>query len=248
MVEAARRLVSLGRAARNKVKIRTRQPLAEVLAVTRNRSLPRQEEILEHVREELNVKGVRFVSDPGAYVRYEVKPRFDRLGPKYGKEVQAIARAVTQMDPLGVLKALDAQGGVSVQIGEEPGSDLVVLTLDEVEVRMHTEAGYAAEGMAGEFAILDTQVSPELEREGRARELVHHIQQLRKDEGLELADRIVLFVEGEGLDELVSEHSEYLLRETLGVDLRREVPPTLTPREVRLDGAAARIALQRANG
>ncbi|MGH2628544.1 MAG: DUF5915 domain-containing protein, partial [Anaerolineales bacterium] len=245
LVTGARRLVSLGRAARNKVKIRTRQPLAGVVAVTRNPALAAQEELLEHVREELNVKGVRFVSEPGAYVRYEVKPRFDRLGPKYGKEVQAIARAVTQMDPLGVLKALDAQGGVSVQIGEEPGSDLLFLGPDDVEVRMHTEAGYAAEGMAGEFAILDTQLSPDLEREGRARELVHHVQQLRKDEGLDLADRIVLFVEGEGLEEVLAAHREYLLRETLGVDLKEKVPSGVAGREVRLDGLFARIALRK---
>jgi len=245
LVEAARRLVSLGRAARNKVKIRTRQPLAEVMAVTRSRTLPGQDEMLEHVREELNVKRVRFVSDAGPYVRYEVKPRFDRLGPKYGKDVPAIARAVGAMDPAGVLKALEARGGVPVQIGEEPGTDLVVLTPDEVEIRLHTEAGYAAEGMAGEFAILDTQVGPALEQEGRARELIHHIQQLRKDEGLALADRIVLFIEGEGLDELLREHGGYLLRETLGVDLKGEVPAGVPAREVRLDGATARIALRK---
>ena len=248
LVEGARRLVSLGRAARNKVKIRTRQPLAEVVAVTRTPDLPRQEEMLEHVREELNVKRVRFVSDAGPYVRYEVKPRFDRLGPKYGKDVQAIARALTKMDPVGVMKALSGQGGVPVQIGEEPGSDLVVLAPEELEVRMHTEAGYAAEGMAGEFAILDTQVSPALEREGQARELVHHVQQLRRDEGLDLADRIVLYVEGNGLDELLREHREYVLRETLGTELRGKVPPTLTAREVHLDGVAARIAVKKVEG
>ncbi|HEV8340641.1 MAG TPA: isoleucine--tRNA ligase [bacterium] len=245
LVEAARRLVSLGRAARNKVKIRTRQPLAGVVAVTRNPGLPAEEELLEHVREELNVKRVRFVSDPGAYVRYDVKPRFDRLGPKYGKEVQAIARAVTRMDPLGVLKALEARGGVSVQIGEEPGSDLLLLGPDEVEVRMHTEAGYAAEGLGGEFAILDTQISPDLEHEGKARELIHHVQQLRKDEGLDLADRIVLFVAGEGLEEVLAAHRDYLLRETLSVDLKEELPAGVAGREVRLDGASARIALRK---
>ncbi len=245
LVGAGRRLVSLGRAARNKVKIRTRQPLAGVVAVTRHQGLRAQEELLEHVREELNVKSVRFVSDPGAYVRYEVKPRFDRLGPKYGKEVQAIARAVTQMDPLGVLKALEGQGGVAVQIGEEPGTGLIVLTSEEVEVRMHTEAGYAAEGMAGEFVILDTQLSSDLEREGQARELVHHVQQLRKEEGLDLADRILLFVEGEGLRDVLTAHRDYVLRETLGVDLQEKVPSGVAGREVRLDGVSARIALRK---
>lgn len=247
LVAAARRLVSLGRAARNKVKIRTRQPLPEVLAVTRSTDLPRQAEMLDHVRDELNVKQVRFISDAGPYVRYDIKLRFDRLGPKYGKDVQAIARAVTGMDPLSVIKALEGQGDLTVMMPERPDGGTVVLARDELEVRMHTEAGYAAEGMAGEFAILDTQVSPDLEREGRARELVHHVQQLRKDAGLDLADRIVLFVEGEGLEELLAEHGDYLLRETLGVDLRREVPATLTAREVRLNGAAARIALRKAD-
>jgi isoleucyl-tRNA synthetase len=147
------------------------------------------------------------------------------------------------MDPLTVIKALEGQRRLPVVVdGEE-----LVLVPEEVEVRLHTAPGFAAEGLGGEFAILDTGLTPALEREGRARELVHHIQQLRKDEGLELADRIVLFVEGDAaLEDVLRDHGDYLLRETLSVDLRRELPPSPAPREVRLDGMAARIALRKA--
>src|SRR3970282_1304520 len=92
----------------------------------------------------------------------------------------------------------------------------------EVDVRMHTAEGFAAEGLGGEFAILDVRLTPELVAEGRARELVHQVQQMRKDAGLDLADGIVLFVEGDAeLDDLLRDHGAYLRRETLAVDLQR---------------------------
>jgi len=241
-VAALRALVSLGRAARNKVKIRTRQPLPAVLLVTRMDELRGQHELLAHLAEELNVKEVRFIDDASPYVRYEVKPRFDLLGPVYGKRVQELARRMAAMDPLVVIRALEGAGRLAVSLdGEE-----ITLSATEVDVRMHTAEGFAAEGMGGEFAILDTRLSPELVQEGRARELVHQVQQLRKDAGLDLADRIVLFVEGDAdLDALLRAHRGYLMRETLAVDLQRRLPEGAQSREVRLDGVVARVALRR---
>jgi len=241
-VAAVRALVSLGRAARNKVKIRTRQPLPAVLLVTRMDTLRGQHELLAHLAEELNVKEVRFIDDASPYVRYEVKPRFDLLGPVYGKRVQELARRLAAMDPLVVIRALEGAGRLAVSLdGEE-----ITLSAAEVDVRMHTAEGFAAEGMGGEFAILDTRLSPELVQEGRARELVHQVQQLRKDAGLDLADRIVLFVEGDAdLDALLREHRGYLMRETLAVDLQRRLPEGAQSREVRLGGVVARVALRR---
>ncbi len=241
-VTAVRALVSLGRAARNKVKIRTRQPLPAVLLVSAMPAIRTEVELQEHLADELNVKEVRFIDDPAPYVRYEVKPRFDLLGPKYGRRVQDLARHLAAMEPLTVIRALEGQGRLVVSLdGEE-----VALAPEEVEVRMHTTEGYAAEGLGGEFAILDTRLTPALVQEGRARELIHQVQQLRKDEGLDLADRIVLFLEGDaGLADLLRDHSAYLLRETLAVDLQHHLPPAATVREVSLDGVSARIALQK---
>ena len=242
-VAALRHLVTLGRAARNKVKIRTRQPLPAVLLVTARDDLRQEPDLLAHLADELNVKAVHFAADAAPYVRYEVKPRFDLLGPKYGKRVQDLARHIAGLDPLAVIRALEGQRLLAVTVdGEE-----FALAPEEVDVRMHTAPGYAAEGLGGEFAILDTRLTPALIQEGRARELVHQVQQLRKDAGLDLADRIVLFVEGDGgVDDLLREHSAYLLRETLGVDLQRQAPADLAVREVHLDGLVARVAVRRA--
>ena len=241
---AVRNLVSLGRAARNKVKIRTRQPLPAVLLVTALPDLRHQPELLEHLADELNVKEIRFVEDATPYVRYEVKPRFDLLGPRLGRRVQDLARHLAALEPLAVFRALEGQGRLTVTLdGEE-----VALVPAEVDVRMHTAEGYAAEGLGGEFAILDVRLTPELVAEGRARELVHQVQQMRKDAGLDLADRIVLFVEGDaGLDDLLRDHGAYLRRETLAVDLQRRVPPSAPAREVHLDGVRARVALEKAS-
>ncbi len=240
---AVRNLVSLARAARNKVKIRTRQPLPAVLLVTALPDLRLQPELLEHLADELNVKEVRFVEDASPYVRYEVKPRFDLLGPRLGRRVQDLARHLTSMEPLAIIRALEGQGRLTVILDDEA----VALAPEEVDIRMHTTEGYTAEGLGGEFAILDVRLTPDLVAEGRARELVHQVQQLRKDAGLDLADRIVLFVEGaSGLDDLLRDHGAYLLRETLGVDLQRRLPAASPAREVQLDGVTARIALQKA--
>jgi len=240
---AVRNLVSLGRAARNKVKIRTRQPLPAVLLVTALPDLRHQPELLEHLADELNVKEIRFVEDATPYVRYEVKPRFDLLGPRLGRRVQDLARRLAALEPLAVFRALEGQGRLTVTLdGEE-----VALVPAEVDVRMHTAEGYAAEGLGGEFAILDVRLTPDLVAEGRARELVHQVQQMRKDAGLDLADRIVLYIEGDAaLDDLLGQHRDYVLRETLGLGLERRPPTAVTTREVRLDGLVARVGIEKA--
>jgi len=114
-----------------------------------------------------------------------------------------------------------------------------------VEVRLEAADGYVAEGLAGEVVILDTRLTPELRREGQARELVHHVQQLRKEAGLDLADRIVLFVDGDGVEEVLAAHGDYVRRETLAVALERALPPDVPARSVRLDGLEVRVGLRR---
>ncbi|MDR7586017.1 MAG: isoleucine--tRNA ligase [Armatimonadota bacterium] len=240
-VEAVRRLVSLGRAARQRIRLRTRQPLPAALLVTRRADLAAAPELLEHLAEELNVKAVRLLEDAAPYARYEVRPRFDRLGPRFGPRVQTVAARLRELDPLGLLRRLEGAGRVTVEVDGEA----VVVESDEVEVRLQAADGYVAEGLAGEVVVLDTRLTPELRREGQARELVHHVQQLRKEAGLDLADRIVLFVDGDGVEEVLAAHGDYVRRETLAVALERALPPDVPARSVRLDGLEVRVGLRR---
>lgn len=238
-----RDLVSLGRAARGAAKIRVRQPLSAVLIASRDRNLIEHPELMELLADELNVKSVRFVEDASAYVRHEIKPRFDRLGPKYGGRVQAVAAALRALPPEAAAASLASGSGLTLQVGGEP----LVVEPDEVEVRLHTAPGYAAEAAGGQVVILETAVGPELAREGQARELVHHVQQLRKEEGLEVSDRIVLYLEGgPELEDLLAAHGQYVRAETLTMEIVRAAPATAPSREVRLEGMLIRMAVARA--
>ncbi|MGQ0571492.1 MAG: isoleucine--tRNA ligase [Armatimonadota bacterium] len=239
---SVRELVTLGRAARSAARIRVRQPLAEVLIATPERGLRDQPELIDLLADELNVKSVRFTAEVAAYVTYEVKPRFDRLGPKYGARVQAIAAALRALPPEEVAAALAAGAGPAVAVGGE----VVQLEPAEVETRLRTTPGYAAEGAAGHLVILETAIDDALAREGQARELVHHIQQLRKERGLEVSDRIRLYLDGDsGLAPMLHAHKEYIMAETLSISILNDLSGVSGDKEVRLDGLIARVALER---
>jgi isoleucyl-tRNA synthetase len=238
---AVRRLVALGRAARGHAKLKVRQPLPAVLLVTGDQELRGQDDLLVHLAEELNVKAVHFVDDPSRYLTYEVKPRFDVLGPRFGPQVQLVARALRAMTPEAAMRAIEQGGGLEVVIDGQS----VRLGPDDVETRMHEAKGYAAQGERGEFAILETALTPELVLEGRARELVHQVQNLRKEADLAVDDRIVLGYEGP-LDDVLGAHRDYVMRETLTADLRRGVAAGGLVRDVRLDGVHVRLSIARA--
>ncbi len=238
LVEAARTLVALGRAARGRARIKVRQPLPAVLLVTRHRALRETPELLDHIADELNVKAVRFVDDPARYVSFEVSVRYDVLGPRLGAQVQEVARAVRAMDPAAVLRTLEREGRLAVPVDGEA----VWLSRDEVVARLHEARGYAAEGQGGEFAILETTLTPDLVLEGQARELVHQIQMLRREAGLAVTDRIVVFHDGQ-LGPILDAHGDYIRREVLAVDVREDPARATSP--VRLDARVVRVGLVR---
>lgn len=239
-----RDLVALGRAARSAARIRVRQPLPAVLVATPDRGVRARAELIDLLADELNVKQVRFVDDTAEYVTFEVKPRFDRLGPKYGGRVQAVVAALRGMPARQVAEALAGGRGPAVAVA----GDVVQLEADEVEVRLRTAPGFAAESAGGHVVILDTILDEALTREGQARELVHHIQQLRKERGLDVSDRIRLHVSGDaGLEAVVASHRDYIMAETLATDLTAGAGSHPEAKEIRIDALQARIALARAS-
>ncbi len=244
LMEGTRGLVALGRAARGHARVKVRQPLPAVLLVTRHRALRDHPELLELIADELNVKTVRFLDDPTGYVTFEVRPRFDMLGPRFGPRVQDVAQAIRALDPSATVQDLQRSGEISIRAGDAD----VMLTAADLEARMHEAQGYAAEGASGEFAILETSLTPELELEGQARELVHQVQNLRKEAGLAVADRIILLHDGQ-LDPVLRVHGAYVDRETLTAGhgrLSASAPGPLLVKELRLDGEKVRVGIARA--
>jgi len=221
--EVLQRIVSLGRAARSESGHRTRQPLPEVLVrvqtVAQQRAL---ESMTDQLAEELNVKSVRFLSIGESFLDYDLKPNLRIVGRKYGKLVPALKAALKNAD--GKLAAASAAKEESFSVEVE--GQTLELVPEELLIEAKSPEGYAASEDSGYLVALSTQLTPSLEREGLARDLVRHIQELRKSSGLEITDRIELFVTGasEMLRETLAEYAETISRETLAVGLTADEP------------------------
>ena len=186
--------VSLGRAARRSAGLRIRQPLPELLV-----RAPRGGEGLKRfeneLRDELNVKAVRYLDSSAGLVEYRFKPNLRLVGKKYGKLVPMLTAALKELagaDALGVAQAIEANQTVRLNVN---GQELELLP-DELLVESSSPEGYAVAEGNGVLVALDTTLSPELRAEGLARELVRNIQDARKNASFAIADRINVYLEG----------------------------------------------------
>ena len=207
------RIVNLGRAARNKASLKVRQPLARVLVHGARVAAELEPDLLD----ELNVKAIEYVEDPAEIAGYELKPVISLLGPRLGAKLRDVQAALAEADAATL--AAELRAGKPVTVGRAE------LQPNEVEVRAKDRAGLAA-AIEDELVVaVDTSLSPELLREGHARELVHTIQTTRKAEGFDLADRIVTCYDGGPETQRVfAEFAENIKAETLSVELRQGAP------------------------
>jgi len=204
--------VELGRAARGHAKMKVRQPLREAVVVAADRERTAIEQLEGLLRDELNVKSVRYVSEADELGRFELKPNYRALGPRFGKQMPQVAAAISALDPAR-LRAGDRVGinfnGQEHEIGPED----VTLVLQPLE-------GYQVERSGTHAVALNLELDDELRREGLAREVVHAVQAARKNAGLDVEDRILLSLAGdEDLLAAAREHQDYVAGETLAVSL-----------------------------
>ncbi len=248
----ARETVRLGLAARAQAKIKVRQPLREAIVVASGREREAIERFVDVVRDELNVRAVRFVAGADELGHYEVKPNYRRLGPLFGKEMPLAAEAIAALDATRVAAAVaagDTSGlGISVAGREH------TLSPEDLLLTMRRPEGYSVEHEGAHAVALDLAIEADLLCEGRAREMVHAVQAARKGAGLAIQDRIELLLGGEpALLRAAAEHRDYLTAETLaleltctdesGVDLQRFAYAEQTE----IDGLPLTIALRRAS-
>jgi isoleucyl-tRNA synthetase len=222
-VRLAMRIASLGRAARSKNKIKVRQPLARVLVRASPEEAALVPVIEAQILDELNVKAVEVAADD-TLASFRLRPNLPLLGPKYGKQIGAIRAALEAADASVV--AAQLRSGEPALVGG------FSLEPDEVLVDLEEREGFAVsmEGSGGLIVGMDTELTPELEAEGLARELVHRIQNVRKAAGLDIEDRITLYVDGSGggelgLGESLSPHVAYVMSETLALQVVAGPPP-----------------------
>jgi isoleucyl-tRNA synthetase len=247
----ARETVRLGLGARGKAKLKVRQPLREAVVVADGRERAAIERLAEIVREELNVRQVRFVAAAEELSEYEVKANYRTLGPLFGKDMPGAAEAIAALDPARVAVAVrdgDGEVGIAVNGREHTlSSEDVILTLKAPE-------GYSVEREGAHAVALDLALDDDLRREGHAREIVHAVQNARKTAGLQVEDRIELGLTGApAVVEAASSHRDYIAGETLAVAL--DVGDGATSPSARadhyreqteVDGLELSIALRRA--
>ncbi|MFH1221195.1 MAG: isoleucine--tRNA ligase [Candidatus Eisenbacteria bacterium] len=242
-MEAVVRCVTLVRAARNRAKIKIKQPLSRArirLGIKVDKDL--LSSLLHHLKEEVNVKEVVLESDLSGYVTYEVLPKFEVLGPKLGEKVKVLKTVLKGLD-LAAIGRLE--GGLAIQVkldGEE-----FEIGPTEVVVRRTEREGYLFESDGANAIVLDAAITPELLAEGYARELVSRIQNLRKQSGLDVTDKIKLYVAGGALVENAFEvFGEHIKAETLAVAVESVMPGGAEPFEFAIGDETVKVALEKA--
>jgi isoleucyl-tRNA synthetase len=237
---AVRRTVELGHAARAQSGQKVRQPLHRAVIVA---SDDEREAIASHgdlVREELNVKELDFVSDESELVSYEVKPNYRSLGPRFGKNMPQVAAAIEALDAAHVAAAINGGREVGVSID---GHDHT-LAPDDLILALEPLEGYQVEAEAGHAVALELDIDDDLRREGLAREVVHAIQNARRDAGLEVSDRIALVLGGDdALLDAARAHEAYVSGETLATSVTYEGADGA---EATIEGMRIRIGVERA--
>jgi isoleucyl-tRNA synthetase len=215
-MDVAREAVRLGLAARGQARVKVRQPLPAAVVVATGAERAAIERLADVVRDELNVKELRFAAAADELGSVEVKPNYRALGPRFGAQMPDAARAVAGLEPSHVAAALREGRPVAIAVG---GHDHE-LTGDDLVIAMRPLEGYQVEREGGHAVALELALDDELRREGLAREVVHAVQVARKDAGLDVTDRIALTLGGSAaMVEAARAHEAYVAGETLATSV-----------------------------
>lgn len=207
-MDLAYTIVKLGRSARNGANIKNRQPLSKMLVSTD--SLP--EYYGEIITDELNIKAVEFGADLSTHVNFEIKPNLPVLGKAYGKLIPGIRKEIATKNQMELAQTIQNGGVVVINVN---GTE-IELNKENLLVTMQGLEGYAFAGEGSIGVVLDTHISEELKEEGHLREIISKIQNMRKDKGFEVADKIKLYVsDNEMLLDVIKKFNEVIKKETL---------------------------------
>jgi isoleucyl-tRNA synthetase len=237
-MDAARRLVTLGRAARADAKAKVRQPLRRALVLHPGAALEDAE--VAEVASELNVKTVEHVDTLSGLISWTVVPNFRSLGPRLGPRVNEVKAALAAADGSALQQQLE-RGGVIEVAGER-------LTADDVEVRATSHDAFAMAQEGGWAVALDLELDDDLRREGLARELVRALNDLRKEIGLAVADRIAVTVgdTGDGtVADAVTHHRDYVAAEVLALELTVGPIDGTDAHPLTVDGHTIQVTIER---
>jgi len=215
-MEKAQIISSLILSIRQKEKIKVRQPLKRIMIPALNKKQREEiEAVAELIKSEVNVKEIELLDDASNILVKQIKPNFKVLGPKFGKEMKQIAQAVAALGQEDIQK-IEQEGEISLNIGNK----IINLQLQDVEVSSQDIEGWLVASSGPLTVALDAAIDEDLRKEGIARELVNRIQNIRKESGYEVTDKIDIKILKDGLvEKAVQSNLNYIKTETLTADL-----------------------------
>ena len=215
-MDLVRDLVKLGRATREKSKIKVRQPLQKIIIDGRHEAVI--DDLIPLIKEELNIKEVQFENELKEFMDYSLKPNFRVAGPKLGKKIKDFGKALSDLDASDVVPKLEAGESITIDLdGEEFEIDS-----EYVMINISAKEGFTVEMENNLFVILDTTLNQELIDEGFAREFISKVQQMRKNNGYDVIDNIKIYFDGDDeIAKAVEKHNDYIMQETLAISIER---------------------------
>ena len=236
-MEVVLEVVTLGRAARNAANIKNRQPVGQMY-VKAAHELP--DFFVKIIEDELNIKEVIFRDDMSDFLAYHVKPNFHVLGPKVGKQMGAVKKAIEVSDGAAVKDALAGDGSYTLHL---PDGDVTV-TAEDVEVTVSQRDGYNCQSYGGVTVALSTTLTEALIEEGFVREIISKVQTMRKECGLEVTDHISLDLSGNPRLVEIARRNEAFIREITLADSLSCDAPMGTSKEWNINGEKLTISIQ----
>ena len=212
-MDLVRELISLGRNAREEAKIKVRQPISEIILDGKNKAVIN--DLVDLIKEELNVKNVIFAQDLNEYILYDIKPNFKVCGPILGKNIKEFQDKLKDFTQDNI-STLENGNTVTLNIS---GNDIDI-TYDMLDIRINSKEGFNASNEGNNFIILNTTLTDELIDEGIVREFVSKVQQIRKTNDYEMMDNInIYYSHNDEFNKSIKNYIDFIKKETLAIDL-----------------------------
>src|SRR6266581_4430813 len=241
-MDMAQRVVGLVRAMRTKTSLKTRQPLSRIAIPASPETRRLIEQMNDVILEEINVKAIEFIDESSPIVRKTANANFKVIGPKFGKLVNAVAKRIREMSSADVVR-LDQTGTFFTEVNRTP----VTISREDVTIAAQSIEGWIVESGEGLTVALDTTLTPDLINEGLAREFVNRVQNMRRDAGLSVTDRIRIYFESSGrVADAVGRLSDYIKSETLAIQVNTGRDSAEHWEKWEIDGEPCEIGISKA--
>jgi isoleucyl-tRNA synthetase len=242
-MDIAQKVSSMILGLRRKVSLKVRQPLARIMIPVPDKFFREKfEAVKDLILAEVNVKEVEYIDDTASILVKKIKPNFKTLGPRYGKLMKEISNAISLFTPQEIL-SFENNGNHPVTVSGQQ----ILLTTEDVEIISEDIPGWQVANDGKLTVALDITVSDDLRYEGIAREFVNRIQNIRKDNGFDVTDKITVLIEdNDFVREAVTRHASYIGSQTLATTVKLADSFTgESPNDVEIDEVAVKVVVKK---